>query len=142
MLLRFHSSCCCCLWLNLLGLLLLLCVFLCHRPLTSGSHPDNPVLVIARAACRAAALCFLLLSHIYDVVPAPDTNIVAAFAWLELLVSDVHLLGTERAGAISIVAHGRHWRGLRLRDSRNRKETLEGDGEGEGEGGGRSGAGD
>lgn len=34
------------------------------------------------------------------------TYIVAAFAWLELLVGDVHLLGTKRAGVVSIVAHG------------------------------------
>uniref|UniRef100_A0A0A9E3P8 Secreted protein n=1 Tax=Arundo donax TaxID=35708 RepID=A0A0A9E3P8_ARUDO len=118
MLLSFCSCCCCCccLWLDLLGLLL----SLCHRPLTSGSRLANPVLVVGCAACRAAALCVLLLSHVYDVVPAPDTNIVATFAWLELLVSDVHLLGTERAGAVSVVAQGRHWRrtgGLRVRDS-------------------------
>jgi hypothetical protein len=45
------------------------------RPLTSGSHVDNPVLVVGSAACRAASLCFILLSHINDVVPAPDTNL-------------------------------------------------------------------
>jgi hypothetical protein len=33
--------------------------------------------------------------------------IIAAFAWLELQVSDIHLLSTERAGAVSVVAHGR-----------------------------------
>jgi hypothetical protein len=32
--------------------------------------------------------------------------LVATFAGLELLVSDVHLLGAERAGAVSVVAHG------------------------------------
>lgn len=47
------------------------------------------------------------------MVPAPDTNLVATFAGLELLVGDVHLLGTERAGAVSVVAHGHHWRWIR-----------------------------
>jgi hypothetical protein len=101
-------------------------------PVTSGSHLDNPIFVIASAACGAAALSVLFLSHINDVVPAPDTNLqwrckrevngrgvwrvewwggkgrnlIAAFAGLELLVSDVHVLSTERAGAVSIVAHG------------------------------------
>ena len=46
----------------------------CDEPLTSGSHFGNPVLVIGSATCRAAALC-LLLSHVYDMVPAPDTNL-------------------------------------------------------------------
>jgi len=78
----------------------------CDEPLTSGSHFDNPVLVVGSATCRATALYLLLLSHVYDMVPAPDTNIISAFAWLELLVSDVHLLGTERAGMVSIIAHG------------------------------------
>jgi len=40
------------------------------------------------------------------MVPTPDTNIISTFAWLELLVSDVHLLGTEWAGMVSIIAHG------------------------------------
>ena len=47
----------------------------CDGPLTSGSHLDNPVLVVASAACRAAALCLLIFSHVYDVVPAPDADL-------------------------------------------------------------------
>lgn len=58
------------------------------------------------------------------MVPAPDTNLVATFAGLELLVSDVHLLGAERAGAVSVVAHRHHWRWIRLGGARG--ETLEG----------------
>lgn len=68
------------------------------------------------------------------MVPAPDTNLVATFAGLELLVSDVHLLGTERAGAVSIVAHRHHWRWIRLGGARG--ETLEGGLTGGGCGGG------
>lgn len=58
------------------------------------------------------------------MVPAPDTNLVATFAGLELLVSDVHLLGAERAGAVSVIAHRHHWRWIRLGGARG--ETLEG----------------
>ena len=47
----------------------------CDEPLTSGSHFDNPVLVVGSATCRATALYLLLLSHVYDMVPAPDTNL-------------------------------------------------------------------
>jgi hypothetical protein len=45
------------------------------RPLTGGSHVDNTFLIIRSAACRAASLCFILLGHINDVMPAPDTNL-------------------------------------------------------------------
>jgi len=72
------------------------------------------------------------------VVPAPNTNIVAAFAWLELLVSDVHLLSTERAGAVAIVTHGRHWRAGRGSPIARFEGTLEGEGGVGGGGGGSS----